>query len=239
MKFTKILIFVVTIIFVSCGTTEKVSQPLYNWGLNYNKYSSTYDVDLSFYYGHESSTYAKTRLFNDYYYMITAPGGERQVVPPGIYAEFATYGDELSINNNTEIDQEATKQDAKEYKLFIPEMTSKELIKFREESEKMSSALQEAAKKTEESFKENILSIYGLEFEITDTITSDFLKVQLLDKEVELYPESSKLVELLKEQIFKKYKTIDEMPPILKKYLVSKGIKATMKVNKITKNLLQ
>lgn len=79
----KKLLFLVAAGFLlgACGTTQ-----LYSWGGNYNN-STRYEQSIYNFYERQSPE-SVCELVCLYAEMIEKPGGVREVVPPGIYAEY-------------------------------------------------------------------------------------------------------------------------------------------------------
>lgn len=77
------LVLIAALILTSCGTTK---HQLYNWGSYYN-YATEYE-HLTYNDYKKKSPEALCALLVLYEQMVTSPGGERQVPPPGICAEY-------------------------------------------------------------------------------------------------------------------------------------------------------
>ncbi len=73
------------LLLTSCGTSHKVYN-LYNWGEYYN-YATEYE-HLSYNNYKKLSPESLCALLCLYEQMVTSPGGDRQVPPPGICAEY-------------------------------------------------------------------------------------------------------------------------------------------------------
>ena len=81
----KLLIFVASlVVFASCTST----QDLYNWGVPVNGDNFTRYDELSYNSYDKQSPQSICELLCFYEYMITNPGGVRNIVPPGICAEY-------------------------------------------------------------------------------------------------------------------------------------------------------
>ena len=69
----------------SCVETKPM---LYNWGHNSNSKNATQYESLLYDNYHTQSPESVCALLCQYEYMVTHPGGQRGVVPPGICAEY-------------------------------------------------------------------------------------------------------------------------------------------------------
>ena len=65
----------------------EVKSNLYNWGYKSSSNSATEYESSVYNYYHSQSPESLCALLCEYEYMVTHPGGERGVVPPGICAE--------------------------------------------------------------------------------------------------------------------------------------------------------
>ncbi len=82
----KLLVVVVAgCLFCSCGTAE-----LYNWGGSYNSGNGVFSMyeQRAYNFYEKQSPQSICELVCLYAEMVAEPGGVRQVVPPGIYAEY-------------------------------------------------------------------------------------------------------------------------------------------------------
>jgi len=66
----------------------EVKSNLYNWGYKSSTNNATEYESSVYNYYHSQSPESLCALLYEYEYMVTHPGGERGVVPPGICAEY-------------------------------------------------------------------------------------------------------------------------------------------------------
>lgn len=142
----KLLILIgITLALSSCIETKPM---LYNWGYkNSSKNASEYETLLYDNY-HSQTPESVCALLCQYEYMVTHPGGQRGMIPPGICAE---YGYLLLSSGTAE------------------------------------TFLNHATKKQKETF--GTMSDYGTSFREKG--------IEMLQKEMELYPESSIFIQPL------------------------------------------
>lgn len=70
------------------SSCSSIRQPLYSWGYkSYSDEATRYEAMLYNFY-HNQTPESLCALLCQYQTMVGNPGGERKVVPPGIYAEF-------------------------------------------------------------------------------------------------------------------------------------------------------
>lgn len=142
----KKLLFIITAgcLLCSCSTTQ-----LYNWGGTYNG-TTSYEQRIYAFYDRQSPE-SVCALVCQYADMVANPGGVRNVVPPGIYAEYG-------------------------YLLIQPE--------------------------TAEAFEKHATDKQKRVFSFTTYSTSFYeLGLAMLQKEIELYPESQKFIGPLVERL--------------------------------------
>lgn len=133
------------LLFCSCA---EIRPTLYNWGYNSTSNNASEYESLLYKNYHTQTPESVCALLCQYEYMVTHPGGQRKVVPPGICAEYA-------------------------YLLLNPETPN--------------TFLNYASKKQKETF--GAMSDYSAMFREKG--------LQLFQKEMELYPESSVFIEPL------------------------------------------